>query len=161
MPVREILQHPNPLLSKVCKGLDWDSPLAVDVVKDLVDTLAATENCVGLSANQIGYDARAIICVQIDPASQHPFVMCIINPEVTRLEQRKEDEIEGCKSLPDDDFYIVRRHYKVALRGRTPDGKKIDLRLTGWNARVVQHEFDHLQGREITMIGRRIEQAPA
>ena len=53
--------------------------------------------------------------------------------------------MEGCLSVQGYRA-LVRRHLKVKLKGVAPDGKPIDVDLTGWPARIAQHEMDHLNG---------------
>lgn len=68
-----------------------------------------------------------------------------INPQLEYLGDSTDSKEESCLSIPDQ-IGPVRRHKRVRVTYYDPDGKKIRQKLSGWNARVAQHEYDHLQG---------------
>jgi peptide deformylase len=117
------------------------------VVIDLLDTanyqmLHGKEGCAGLAANQIGYLDRIIAIWRTDA-----FVV-MINPEIEILKGKWGQSHERCLSRPGVNAKLKRaKRIKVAFY--TPDGWLTSLKLTGFDARVAQHEVDHLDGKFI------------
>ena len=148
MPTAPVLRYPHPSLKERCRPLDLpaERELAVHVARDLVDTLREQPGCVGLAAPQIGELVRL---VAIDVAghrkavSDHGLVL-LVNPRIVRAEG---DELgrEGCLSIPDLTAN-VRRATRVAVEAVTQEGEPIELEADAFEARVIQHELDHLDG---------------
>lgn len=137
----------NPVLHKECKDVtEFDDKLAA-----LVDDMFASQRTaegVGLAANQIGVDLKVFVydCPD-DDGVRHVGVVC--NPVLDELppEARNlEDGNEGCLSVPTAYAELARPDYAV-VRGQDVDGKPIKVRGTGYFARCLQHETDHLYGR--------------
>lgn len=112
------------------------------VLTDLIDTMRANERCVGLAAPQIGIPLR----VAVVDISSHPHgtdshgLIRLVNPEVTRVSEGTKVSREGCLSLPDLTANVRRpRKATVATRGET-------FEVSGFEARCVLHEIDHLDG---------------
>jgi peptide deformylase len=106
-------------------------------------------NGAGLAAPQIGENLRVVIFeLKNNPrypdAEPVPFTV-LINPELTPLSPEVEDGWEGCLSVPGMRG-LVPRHLKLRYTGFDENGHKIDRTVSGWHARVVQHECDHLDG---------------
>ena len=143
-----ILEHPDPLLRKVCRPVgSMDCEKAVqDMEQVLFD-----EDALGLAANQIGYDAR-IICVAKWCVHSNARVGCItmIDPCITSFEER--DRVvttrESCLSLPGVEVE-VRRQANVRCRWRDVTGRERTDRFANRMAVVIQHEIDHLNGKLI------------
>lgn len=136
----------NPVLHKECKDVtEFDDKLAA-----LVDDMFASQRTaegVGLAANQIGVDLKVFVydCPD-DDGVRHVGVVC--NPVLDELppEQRNlEDGNEGCLSVPTAYAELARPDYAV-VRGQDAQGKPIKVRGTGYFARCLQHETDHLYG---------------
>ncbi len=113
-------------------------------IADLTLTMYEKDG-VGLAAPQIGKSVRIFV---VDPfwfneeAKKDPRVL--INPELIALEGEAEAE-EGCLSLPDV-FGSVKRVEKIIIRGMNEKGEKVEYKTGGLFARVLQHEYDHLDG---------------
>ncbi|MEU0957064.1 peptide deformylase [Streptomyces niveus] len=136
----------NPVLHKECKDVtEFDGKLA-----GLVDDMFASQRTaegVGLAANQIGVDLKVFVydCPD-DDGVRHVGVVC--NPVLDELppEARNlEDGNEGCLSVPTAYAELARPDYAV-VRGQDVNGKPIKVRGTGYFARCLQHETDHLYG---------------
>ncbi|TXL91002.1 peptide deformylase [Streptomyces sp. IB2014 016-6] len=136
----------NPVLHKECKDVtEFDGKLA-----ELVDDMFASQRTaegVGLAANQIGVDLKVFVydCPD-DDGVRHVGVVC--NPVLDELppEARNlEDGNEGCLSVPTAYAELARPDYAV-VRGQDVNGKPIKVRGTGYFARCLQHETDHLYG---------------
>ncbi|MCI3224203.1 peptide deformylase [Streptomyces sp. NP-1717] len=136
----------NPVLHKECQDVtEFDDKLA-----ELVDDMFASQRTaegVGLAANQIGVDLKVFVydCPD-DDGVRHVGVVC--NPVLDELppEARNlEDGNEGCLSVPTAYAELARPDYAV-VRGQDVNGKPIKVRGTGYFARCLQHETDHLYG---------------
>lgn len=124
-------------------------------LQQLIDRMIATmreANGAGLAAPQVGESIRLAVIetpAEVDddgneiPDSRKLFT--IINPEITWSSRKQVDGIEGCLSIPG---YVgeVSRHQAVHVTGLDRAGKKLNLKLKGWVARIFQHEIDHLDG---------------
>jgi len=120
-----------------------------ELLADMVDTMRAAPG-VGLAAPQIGVSQQVFVWEWTDDDGilQEG---AIINPtlHVGPLERRKadaEEDLEGCLSVPDFRYPLVRAN-RVVLRGTTPQQTSLQITAEGWLARIFQHEFDHLQGK--------------
>lgn len=136
-------------LSKKCKPVSKKDNIA-EIIQDLRDTAAAYEeshDCVGLAANQIGYDKRVII-VRIHPHGNYKedklFWMVMVNPVITNKTKEVIDSEEGCLSL--EGTRTVKRYNGVMVVYRDAKGKMQTSEFYGLEACIVQHEIDHLNG---------------
>ena len=128
-------------------------PMAPEIktlVSDMLETMHAV-NGAGLAAPQVFVSKRVVIFTVPptrstgDEYDQPQGMMAIVNPVIEALTEETDLGWEGCLSVPGMRG-AVPRFKKVRYRGVTPDGQEIDRTATGWHARVVQHEFDHLDG---------------
>ena len=101
---------------------------------------------VGLSANQIGMDVRAFAMVR--DIEYNDVIVCFNPRIVTRSNECVWCE-EGCLSFPDQ-FINVQRPDKIIVKYEDEEGKDHKITLSGFTARVFQHEFDHLNGIDFT-----------
>ena len=124
-----------------------------EALRTLIDDMYATQEAahgVGLAAPQIGVGLR-IFTWTFEDSGQAPSRGHVINPVLTRLgrtsqeEPDPDEESEGCLSVPGYSFPLKRSDH-VRLTGIDVDGRPIDFEATGWFARIMQHEFDHLDG---------------
>lgn len=132
-------------------------PLSSSVQQALADLEAKydnEENIAGLAAPQIGYPYRIIIFAVPDDPKLKKFRTDLVqtmpktiwlNPTYTPLSSEKRKDMEGCFSV---EKYVgqVERYTHIAYSATTVDGKKISGEATGFLARVIQHEVDHLNG---------------
>ncbi len=149
MAVREILQMGNPLLyQKSEKITDFDSAQLQELIQDMFDTMADSDGA-GLAAPQIGVLQRLVIfSVESNPrypdAETVPRII-LINPEIEVLNDEQEAGWEGCLSIPGMRG-VVSRPSHIRYSGYNEKGEKFSREVTGFHARVVQHECDHLDG---------------
>ena len=119
-----------------------------ELVRDMVETMREAPG-VGLAAPQIGVPLQVFVWEwEEDEGIIHEGA--VVNPtlEIVAPPPRRkvdEDDIEGCLSVPDERFPLLRAH-GVILRGTTPQGEPLEIAAEGWLARIFQHEFDHLNG---------------
>jgi len=111
------------------------------LVDDLFETMRAAKG-VGLAANQVGV-ARRVAVVDVGPEHGEPLVL--INPVVTPRGDLHETSEEGCLSIPDI-FGDVERPVSITLEALSRDGRPYRVEVTGFKARAIQHEVDHLDG---------------
>lgn len=149
MAIRPVLKMGDPRLLEVAKPVTkFDTRELHALVQDLRDTMEALSGA-GLAAPQIGVDLQVVVFgVKKNPrypdAEEVPDTV-LINPVLTPLSDEMEEGWEGCLSVPGLRG-LVPRHAKLRYRGYDPFGNEIDRSVTGFHARVVQHECDHLMG---------------
>lgn len=124
-----------------------DSRLA-QIIIDMQDTMQAKHG-VGIAAPQIGYHLR-IILFGFDSTPRYPNekpvpMTVLINPSIKFLSDDMVDGWEGCLSVPGLRG-LVPRHQHIRYQGYDLNGQLIDRIAEGFHARVVQHEYDHLEG---------------
>lgn len=148
MTVRPVVITGEPVLHRRAEPVtEWDEELA-ELIADMFETMDAA-NGVGLAAPQIGV-ARRIFTWQMANDDGVPARGVIVNPYV-RASKAPEgspdphDEAEGCLSVPGESFPL-RRGDRAEVTGLDADGNEIAFTATGWFARCMQHEYDHLNG---------------
>ena len=149
MAIREILRMGNPILLKVSEKVKkFDTPEIHELIKDMIETMKDAEGA-GLAAPQVGESIQLVIFgvdknERYPEAEEVPFTV-LINPVITPLTQDKEDDWEGCLSVPGMRG-VVPRYKEINYKGFDQYGNEIDRDVEGFHARVVQHECDHLFG---------------
>jgi peptide deformylase len=149
MAVRTVRKMGDPILLQRAAEVDqFDTPELRALIQDMHDTMEAMDGA-GIAAPQIGVSLRVVIFgVGKNPrypdAEQVPYTV-LINPKLTPLGSEMEDGWEGCLSVPGLRG-IVPRHARLHYTGLDQYGKVIDRIASGFHARVVQHECDHLDG---------------
>jgi len=118
------------------------------LIEDMQDTMEAAGG-VGLAAPQIGVGLQVVIFGFVSSA-RYPDAdtvpeTILINPLITPLDDETEDGWEGCLSVPGLRG-LVPRYRRIRYQGCDENGQAIDRTVSGFHARVVQHECDHLQG---------------
>jgi len=119
------------------------------LAKDMVETMR-TDYGIGLSAPQVGVLKRIIAYEYIKPAgSKDPSLTVplrvLINPEIVHFSKTTEVGEEGCLSFPNL-YGDVRRSKKIKVTALDANGRSIEFDAKGLEARVIQHEVDHLEG---------------
>jgi len=151
MAQREILKMGDPRLLRTAQQVKaFDTPELHALVQDLLDTMRAV-NGAGLAAPQIGVDLQVVIFGSgaLNPRyPQAPVVppTVLINPTLTPLSDEMEEGWEGCLSVPGLRG-VVPRHAHLRYQGCDAQGALIDRTVSGFHARVLQHECDHLFGK--------------
>jgi peptide deformylase len=144
----------HPVLRKKMKPVaqsDIASPGLQRLIDDMSQTMLEYHG-VGLAAPQVHEDLRLFVALVVtdhdeDEAAeaQPPKILAVINPEITPVGRAVEEDWEGCLSIPDIRG-LVPRARDVKVRGFDRDGRRLDLQASGFMARVIQHETDHLDG---------------
>ena len=149
MSVRAVLRMGNPTLLERSEEIhDFNTRELNELIQDMKDTMTHL-NGAGLAAPQIGELKRVVIFgfdsnERYPEASAVPFTV-LINPTIHSLDETMEEGIEGCLSVPGLSGSVP-RYNNIRYQGFDPFGTVIDRVVTGFHARVVQHECDHLNG---------------
>jgi peptide deformylase len=149
MSVKDILKMGDARLLRQAQKVDrFDTPELHALIEDMFDTMHAA-NGAGLAAPQIGVDLQLVIFgfkrnARYPDAPAVPETV-LINPVLTPLSDKTEEDWEGCLSVPGMRG-VVPRWTKLRYEGFDQFGAKIDREVDGFHARVVQHECDHLAG---------------
>jgi peptide deformylase len=146
--IREVLRMGDPRLWEPSAPVErFGTPELEALLVDLRDTMAA-QNGAGLAAPQIGVPLQVVIFGVPTPrypdAEPVPYTE-LVNPVLTPLSQELEEGWEGCLSVPGLRG-VVPRYAHLRYEGFDPQGNRIRRDATGFHARVVQHETDHLLG---------------
>ncbi len=126
----------------------FDTPELHGLIADMQDTMRALDGA-GLAAPQIGVGLQVVI-FGIDQNPRYPDAETVpqtvlINPTLTALGEEMEEGWEGCLSVPGMRG-LVPRYMNLRYQGLDQYGKALDRSVSGFHARVVQHECDHLAG---------------
>jgi len=149
MAVKPVLRMGDERLHQIAHPVEsFDTQALRDLLHDMEDTMQAL-NGAGLAAPQIGVGLRVVIFgiagnpryPDAEPVPQ----TVLINPIVTPLDTEMEEGWEGCLSVPGMRG-LVPRYRLLHYQGNDADGNAIDRVVSGFHARVVQHECDHLDG---------------
>ena len=119
-------------------GVDAEVRALID---DLFETMRAAKG-VGLAANQIGVARRVAV---VDVGEDHPQPLVLVNPLIVERSDEKEIVEEGCLSIPEV-YADVARPARVTVEALDRDGRPWREEVSGFTARAVQHEIDHLDG---------------
>ncbi|EME9800866.1 peptide deformylase [Vibrio alginolyticus] len=140
MAVLEILSIPDPRL-KVKAEKVTDVSTIQTLIDDMLETLYATGNGIGLASTQVGRK-EAVVVIDISDERNDPLIL--VNPEVVRGENKALGQ-EGCLSVPE--YYAdVERYTSVVVSALDRDGNPITIESDEFLAIVMQHEIDHLSG---------------
>lgn len=148
MPIRPIVITGEHVLHRPSGRVEAFDDALRDLVADLYDTMDAAHG-VGLAAPQIGVPLRLFV-YEMANDDDVPARGVVVNPMLTipRIPSERPDpdtESEGCLSVPGEHFPLKRAD-RAAVTGFDADGEGLAFEATGWFARVMQHEFDHLNG---------------
>ncbi|TXI09271.1 MAG: peptide deformylase [Rhizobium sp.] len=147
--IHEVLKMGDPRLLRIAEPVaSFDTPELHKLIADMFETMHAL-NGAGLAAPQIGVNLRLVI-FGFSSSPRYPDAEAVpetvlINPVITFIGDEQEDGWEGCLSVPGLRG-VVPRYRSLRYQGFDPFGKEIDRTATGFHARVVQHECDHLDG---------------
>ena len=146
MTIRQIVYTPDPVLRRKAKKVTvFDKDLQT-LVEDMIETMRDAPG-VGLAAPQVGVSQRVIVVEYGDEEDEEApkKLWAVINPEIVEASEEMVEGPEGCLSVPRIQG-DVNRHVKVVVKGSNRFGKPVKLKLSGWVARIFQHEIDHLEG---------------
>ncbi|HUP24676.1 MAG TPA: peptide deformylase [Thermoanaerobaculia bacterium] len=142
MAILPIRLYPDPVLRTRCiEVVSFDAQLE-RLVTDMVATMHAAPG-IGLAASQVGVEQRVAV-VDLSVGEDPEQVLVLVNP-VLRESDGREDDGEGCLSIPDFTEKVSRAS-TVLVSARDGRGEAYEVAAQGLLARAIQHEMDHLDG---------------
>jgi len=144
-----IVAYGDPVLKKVCADIDKDYPELEKLISDMFDTMYYA-NGVGLAAPQIGLPIRLFIVDTGEDEDGNPgYKKVFINAEILEETGEAWSFNEGCLSIPDIRENIIRKpNVKITYFDENWVEHTDDV--DGMPARVIQHEYDHIEGKLFT-----------
>ncbi len=154
MTLREIIFLPEPILRRKAKPVTkFDKDLQT-LIDDMIETMRDAPG-VGLAAPQINIPQQLAVVeyaegeddeeTEEDAPPKPKKLYVLINPEIVKVSEEKITGIEGCLSIPGL-VGEVERHVSIQVRALNRHGSPVKLKVSGWMARIFQHEIDHLNG---------------
>src|SRR5690349_22383666 len=154
MTLREIIFLPEPILRRKAKPVTkFDRDLQT-LIDDMIETMRDAPG-VGLAAPQINIPQQLAVIeyaegeddedVEEDAPPKPKKLYVLINPEIVKVSEEKVMGIEGCLSIPGL-VGEVERHESIQVKALNRHGSPVKLKVSGWMARIFQHEIDHLNG---------------
>ena len=152
MSILKVSRMGHPVLRKKTKAVP-QSEITSAPMQRLIDDMAHTMleyNGVGLAAPQVHEDLRLFVALVVgdhdeEQEPKKPEILALINPEITPAGRAVEEDWEGCLSIPDIRG-LVPRARDIKVRAFDREGRRIELQASGFLARILQHENDHLDG---------------
>jgi peptide deformylase len=138
----EVLIYGHPGLRMKCEPVEVFDDSLRELVRQMERTMIM-ERGIGLAAPQVGRALRLLLAE--DHRGSRTKTIALVNPEIVSLSRETDIFNEGCLSLPEF-FADVKRPVRIRLRYQDPDGQECELEDDGVLSRIVQHEFDHLDG---------------
>jgi peptide deformylase len=138
----QIRQYPDPVLRMRANEVeDFDESVA-SLVERMIALMQEARG-VGLAAPQVGVLRRVLVYQTSDETP----VVALVNPKLVSTSEEREAAEEGCLSLGAATVVVpVERSTSLTIEGTTPDGEALTVEAEGLEARVIQHELDHLDG---------------
>ncbi len=144
-----IYLYGHPVLRKISTDITPDYADLKELLANMFETMYDSDG-VGLAAPQIGRNDRIIVIDASPLAETFPeldgFKKVLINPQLEVLDGDKETRAEGCLSLPGLSENVTRVEH-IRLRWLDENFEEHDEEFSGFGARVIQHEYDHIEGK--------------
>lgn len=152
MAILKVCRLGHPVLRRVADPVPADTiptPAFQQLIDDMIETMHEYDG-VGLAAPQV-HVAKQVAVLEVDKHPRYPEappipLTVLINPRVTVLSQDLVDGWEGCLSIPDLRG-VVPRYRELRVEALDRHGNPLTLVARDFHARVIQHEYDHLQGK--------------
>jgi len=149
MAILKIARMGHPILTS--RALPVEQPGSPEIrrlVRDMIETMLDASGA-GLAAPQVHVPLRLFVfrvsAERAGPDAEEVPVTTVINPEVELLGEERVPGWEGCLSIPGLNA-VVPRAWRIRYAGIDCDGRRVEAVASGFHARVVQHEYDHLDG---------------
>ena len=136
----QLIEEASKVLRTPPQLFDFEERKDAEEIEKALSDAMANFGGIGLSANQVGLDARVFVM-----KSQDQGVVAFFNPEITKLSQETDLMKEGCLSFPDM-YLMIKRAKMIELKYQNALGEDKVVTLEGLASRCVQHEVDHLNG---------------
>jgi peptide deformylase len=154
MAIRKVARMGHPVLREPARPLseaDVRTPEFQRLIDDMIETMAEYQG-IGLAAPQV-YEGLRVFVAGSDPdapmgdmtgAGRMPLI-ALVNPEITPVGSAVDVDWEGCLSIPDIRGEVPRAR-DITVRALDREGRRVEFLASGFPARVLQHETDHLDG---------------
>lgn len=152
MAILKVARLGHPVLRQVTEPLsarELQSAVCQKFIDDMIATMKEYDG-VGLAADQV-HESKQIAVLEVTDNPRYPEkpkvpLTVLINPKITPLTEETEDDWEGCLSIPDLRGKVP-RYKSIHVQALDRDGKQLDFIAGDFHARVIQHEWDHLNGK--------------
>ena len=160
MSILKVARMGHPVLRAKARPLsatEIRSPRIQQLIDDMFETMREYQG-IGLAAPQVHASVRLFVAGleakkdrnideedDDDQDRQSVPLMALINPEITPVGRESVEDWEGCLSIPDIRGRVPRAR-EIVVRAYDRTGKRTEMRVSGFTARVIQHETDHLDG---------------
>jgi peptide deformylase len=154
MSILKVARMGHPVLRSRARAIDVGeikSPRIQQLIDDMFETMTEYQG-VGLAAPQVHQSIRLFVAGfaprphdEDDDEEDRVPLMALINPEIATIGADVVEDWEGCLSIPDIRGKVPRAR-QIVVRAFDRRGKRVELQASGFTARVIQHETDHLDG---------------
>lgn len=152
MSILKVTRLGHPVLRKVTvevSAKNIKTPKLQKLIDDMIETMKEYDG-VGLAADQV-HESKQIAVLEVADNPRYPNkakvpLTVLINPQITPLSEEMEEDWEGCLSIPDLRGRVP-RYKSIRVQALDRHGKKLDFVANDFHARVIQHEYDHLNGK--------------
>jgi len=152
MAILKVTRLGHPVLRQVTEPIsvrELQSPEWQKFIDDMVETMKEYDG-VGLAADQV-HTSKQIAVLEVADNPRYPEkpkvpLTVLVNPKITRLTEDMDDDWEGCLSIPDLRGKVP-RYRNIRVQALDRNGKELDFIANDFHARVIQHEWDHLNGK--------------
>jgi len=154
MSILKVSRMGHPVLRKKVRPVP-PAEITAAPIQRLIDDMAQTMieyNGVGLAGPQVHEELRLFVAQVIrddddgeESDARGPGILALINPEIKPAGRQVEEDWEGCLSIPDLRG-LVPRYRDISVKAYDRTGRQIEMQASGFMARVIQHETDHLDG---------------
>jgi peptide deformylase len=152
MSILKVTRLGHPVLRQVTEHVappELQSPAMQKFIDDMIETMKEYEG-VGLAADQV-HESKQIAVLEVADNPRYPQkprvpLTVLVNPKITPLSEEMEEDWEGCLSVPDLRGRVL-RYKSIHVQAWDRTGNELDFVADDFHARVIQHEFDHLNGK--------------
>jgi peptide deformylase len=152
MSILKVARLGHPVLRKVM-AMVTPQELQTQTVQQFIDDMVVTMkeyDGVGLAANQV-HESKQIAVLEVASNPRYPNkpdvpLTVLVNPKIIPLSEEKDEDWEGCLSVPDMRGRVP-RYKSISVEAWDRSGKAVNFFANDFHARVIQHEFDHLNGK--------------
>ncbi|HVD65366.1 MAG TPA: peptide deformylase [Gaiellaceae bacterium] len=142
LALAQVRQYPDPVLRMKANEVDELDESVTGLVERMKGLMSEARG-VGLAAPQLGILRRVLV---YQAGEEEPFV-ALVNPRVLETSEERIADDEGCLSLGAASVIVeVERPLSIVVEGKSPEGADVRIEAEGLEARVIQHELDHLDG---------------
>ena len=152
MSILKVTRLGHPVLRKISENIsskELQTPAMQKFIDDMIETMKEYDG-VGLAADQV-HESKQVAVLEVADNPRYPDkakvpLSVLVNPKITPLSEEMEEDWEGCLSIPDLRGRVP-RYKSIRVQALDRNGDELDFVADDFHARVIQHEFDHLNGK--------------